>query len=151
MQRVLYLAYGSNLDAAQMRRRCPAATRLGKATLRNHELMFAGYSARWGGSVATVRRRRGGLVDGLVYALTPEDVFALDRCEGVDLNVYERVGRLAWCWDGRNRRVETYTLRAASSKPGTRPSVQYVTHIWCAYAFLGFDRGPLLRAFEATR
>ena len=151
MKRVLYLAYGSNLDAAQMRRRCPKAQVLGKAVLKNHELAFHGYSVRWGGSVATVRRRVGGQVDGLVYSLTTDDLANLDRCEGVDLNIYRRVSKLARCWDGRQRRVATYMLRGVSARLKMRPSLRYVTHIWCAYARLGFDRSPLWRAVEAAR
>jgi hypothetical protein len=149
MKRVLYLAYGSNLDAAQMRRRCPGAMLVGKATLRNHELIFRGYSARWGGSVATVRRRAGRQVDGLVYSLTLKDVASLDRCEGVDLDVYERVSRFAWCWDGRRRRVQTYSLRRAAVEWSARPSLRYVIQIWCAYARHGFDHSSLWRAVEA--
>jgi gamma-glutamylcyclotransferase len=148
MKKVLYLAYGSNLDVAQMRRRCPKAQVLGTATLRNHELAFHGYSARWGGSVATIRRRTGGCVNGLVYALTLPDLERLDRCEGVDLDVYERVARLVSCWDGRRRRVQTYALRRAGKTIKAGPSRMYITQIWCAYARLGFDRSSLWRAVE---
>ena len=37
-----YLAYGSNLNVPQMRRRCPTATILGTAKLRGWELLFRG-------------------------------------------------------------------------------------------------------------
>jgi hypothetical protein len=51
-----YFAYGSNLDAAQMRARCPSAKLLGAAILDGYRLGFAGQSAAWGGGVATVVR-----------------------------------------------------------------------------------------------
>ena len=40
-----YFAYGSNLDAAQMRARCPSAKLLGAAILDGYRLGFAGQSA----------------------------------------------------------------------------------------------------------
>ncbi|MFI5246539.1 MAG: gamma-glutamylcyclotransferase family protein, partial [Gemmatimonadales bacterium] len=56
MTMVLYFAYGSNLDEAQMRERCPAAERVARATLRGHVLTFGGFSHKWNGAVASVRR-----------------------------------------------------------------------------------------------
>jgi gamma-glutamylcyclotransferase (GGCT)/AIG2-like uncharacterized protein YtfP len=133
-----------------MHRRCPGAAIVGTATLDDHQLVFRGYSARWGGSVATVRRSAGARVHGLVYALTPADVDALDRCEGAPA-VYERVTRLVRCDDGRKRRVLTYVMVGRASKLVTRPGPIYVARIWIAYVRLGFDRAPLKRAMEATR
>ncbi|MDY0002073.1 MAG: gamma-glutamylcyclotransferase family protein [Polyangia bacterium] len=40
MKPVLYFAYGSNLDQAQMRRRCPTAAPIGPATLDGWRLAF---------------------------------------------------------------------------------------------------------------
>ncbi len=150
MKRLYYLAYGSNLCESQMRRRCPGVSIVGTAMLEGHQLVFRGYSARWGGSVATVQRYAGARVHGLVYALTPADVDALDRCEGAPA-VYERVTRLVRCEDGRRRRMQTYVMVGRSSKLVTRPAPLYVARIWCAYARLGFDRAPLNRAIEATQ
>ena len=54
MNPVLYFAYGSNLDDAQMRDRCADARVVGRATLPNYALVFGGFSHRWGGAVASV-------------------------------------------------------------------------------------------------
>jgi cation transport regulator ChaC len=145
-----YFGYGSNLDESQMRRRCPGATIVGPAMLENHQLAFRGFSVRWGGSVATVRRCAGTRVHGLVYALTPADVDALDRCEGAPA-VYERVTRLVRCEDGRRRRVQTYVMVGRASKLVTRPGPVYVARIWIAYVRLGFDRAPLNRALGGAQ
>jgi len=69
MTRVLYFAYGSNLDDAQMRERCANARVLGRATLPNYALVFGGFSHRWGGAVASVVRAKGACVEGLLYEL----------------------------------------------------------------------------------
>ncbi len=39
-----YFAFGSNMDVAQMARRCPGAQAMGRATLTDHRLVFRG---RW--------------------------------------------------------------------------------------------------------
>jgi hypothetical protein len=149
MTRTMYFSFGSNLDQAQMSRRCPAAIVVGPAMLEDHQLAFRGYSERWGGSVATVRRCPGARVHGLVYALTLADVGRLDRFEGAPA-VYERVGRLVHS-HGRTRRVQTYVMVGRKSKLVMRPGPLYVAQIWCAYVRLGFDRTPLNRAIEETR
>jgi len=92
MTAVLYFAYGSNLDEAQMRARCPTARREARATLRGHALAFGGFSHRWNGAVASVRRARGAEVAGLLYTLDAEALRLLDRIEGYPF-AYERVVR----------------------------------------------------------
>ena len=59
MTLMLYFAYGSNLDEAQMRARCPGARRVARAVLPHHALHFGNWSERWQGSVASVRRSSG--------------------------------------------------------------------------------------------
>jgi hypothetical protein len=41
-----YFAYGSNLDPAQMARRCPGATLVGPAQLANHRARLCGGQRR---------------------------------------------------------------------------------------------------------
>ena len=69
MKRTLYFAYGSNLDGAQMRRRCPTSAPAGPATLDGWRLAFGGHSRTWGGPVATLVKDPDEWVDGLLYAL----------------------------------------------------------------------------------
>ena len=42
LDRKIYLAYGSNLNLAQMKKRCPEAKVIGKANLRDYQLLFRG-------------------------------------------------------------------------------------------------------------
>ena len=145
---VTYFGYGSNLDATQMSHRCPGARFVGTATLDDHQLVFRGYSARWGGSVATVRRRAGSQVSGVVYVLTPADVMALDRCEGVPF-AYERATCLVRCWDGRRRRVQIYRMTGPLRDIALGAAVDYLSQIRRAYTRLGFDSGALARVRTA--
>lgn len=138
----LYFAFGSNLDLAQMARRCPGARAVEVASLPGFELAFAGYSPSWRGSVATVRERSRGSVRGLLYALDDRDFAALDRFEGHP-SVYLR--HYVWVRPRGARklqRVETYLLDAELGEP----SREYLEQIARAYRELGFPLAPLLSA-----
>jgi gamma-glutamylcyclotransferase (GGCT)/AIG2-like uncharacterized protein YtfP len=71
--RIPYFAYGSNLDRQRMSERCPGAECLGPAQCPNATIQFRKY--------ATLVPHITHGVPGLVYALTPDDLSALDRCE----------------------------------------------------------------------
>ena len=81
----LYFAYGSNMDAAAMARRCPASRPLGLARLARHRfaILQAGY--------ATVERDPRSTVHGVLYDLALADVPALDRYEDVARGLYRKV------------------------------------------------------------
>lgn len=81
----LYMAYGSNLNMAQMRRRCPDAKVAGTGELKNYELVFRGGVS----GVATVEPREGGTVPVLLWRISPRDERALDAYEGYP-RLYEK-------------------------------------------------------------
>jgi gamma-glutamylcyclotransferase len=146
--RVAYFAYGSNLDADQMRRRCPGARRLGTAMLRGYVLEFCGHSRRWGGGVANVRPARAGLVRGVVYSLTRDDLAALDRFEGHPWQYVRRRVRVAHD-GGRVRQAVAYVMNAANRAPSA-PSDAYLDVLRQAYAALSFDEQGLRRAVRRS-
>jgi len=78
----LYFAYGSNMDAAAMRERCPNARMLGRARLARHRfvLMPSGY--------ASITRDPGSEVHGVLFDLALSDIPPLDRYEAVDEGLY---------------------------------------------------------------
>ena len=39
---MIYIAYGSNMNMEQMKRRCPKATPIGKSMLKDYKLEFRG-------------------------------------------------------------------------------------------------------------
>ena len=141
---VLYFAYGSNLDEAQMRERCPSAARGPRALLRGYALTFGGFSHRWGGAVASVIRAQGAEVHGLLYSIDAEDIAALDRCEGHPF-AYERVERIVVDEDGRRRRTHLY-LQPEEGFEQWEPAPNYYAVLRRAYAQLGFDRKRLAAA-----
>ena len=79
MNRLLYLAYGSNLNLGQMRYRCPDAKVIGTATLQDYKLLFRGHRH---GAVATVEPCKGEQVPVLIWSISPDDERSLDLYEG---------------------------------------------------------------------
>lgn len=74
-----YLAYGSNLNIAQMRSRCPTAIPVGSATLDGYRLIFRGSKS---GSYLTVEPYAGSSVPVGVWEVTSHDEIDLDTYEG---------------------------------------------------------------------
>ena len=72
-----YFAYGSNLCARQMARRCPGAVNPRPATLADHDWLI---NQR---GVATVEPFDGSQVHGVVWQVTDRDLATLDSAEGV--------------------------------------------------------------------
>jgi len=128
---MLYFAYGSNLDPVQMADRCPGATVVGLAELREHRLAFPLTSHDWGGGVASVAVAHSSSVWGVVYELSDENLAALDRYEhfvatGDQHNLYDRETvsvSLVRADDGsfpRRLHVWIYIARAANPSPPSR-------------------------------
>ncbi len=90
----LYFAYGSNMDARQMARRCPGATATGKATMAGWQFIIneRGY--------ATVVPKEGALVHGVLWELSPEHEATLDVYEAVAEGLYTKEYITMKQWDG---------------------------------------------------
>ena len=94
----LYAAYGSNMDPAQMLRRCPSSTHKGTGWIHGWRLTFGGEELGWEGALATLvptgHDRAGGDPSALfvaLYDLTEADERALDAWEGADQGLYRRL------------------------------------------------------------
>ena len=87
-----YIAYGSNLNVPQMRMRCPHATILGTANLKDWELLFKGSRT---GSYLTIEECENGTVPVVIWEVTAADEAALDRYEGFPTFYYKRDIRLS--------------------------------------------------------
>jgi gamma-glutamylcyclotransferase (GGCT)/AIG2-like uncharacterized protein YtfP len=97
-----YFAYGSNLDDAQMRHRCPDHEVVGPAKLEGYRLSFHGNSDRWRGAVATVSPSVDSVVWGVLFRLTDDDLKALDEYED-----YRGPNHPASLYDRQDVRVRT--------------------------------------------
>jgi len=81
----LYFAYGSNMDASAMARRCPRSKALGLARLERHRLVVMRE-----GWLTAVRDPRSA-VHGVLWDLALSDVAALDRYEGLSQGLYAKL------------------------------------------------------------
>jgi hypothetical protein len=90
----LYAAYGSNMDPAQMRQRCPSAPFSGTGWIPGWRLTFGAEDVGWEGALATLVPDEGADGSGVfvaLYDLTAADEAALDAWEGADHGLYRKV------------------------------------------------------------
>jgi len=64
-----------------MQERCPDSKPKFIAILPNYKLVFAGWSRKWRGGVATIKSFRGERVRGAIYEVTEECLRRMDRHE----------------------------------------------------------------------
>ena len=81
---MLYFAYGSNLDWAQMKQRCPLAKFVCRAKLPAHRLAFTLKSAKRDCGVADVLPDQAKDVWGVVYELPDNELKNLDKTKAFD-------------------------------------------------------------------
>jgi gamma-glutamylcyclotransferase (GGCT)/AIG2-like uncharacterized protein YtfP len=86
----LIFAYGSNMDFAQMRERCPSATFVCKALLPEYRLAFTRKSVNRNCGVSDVVPEPSSIVWGVVYDVPDDEIPHLDIKEGVNSNSYVR-------------------------------------------------------------
>jgi gamma-glutamylcyclotransferase (GGCT)/AIG2-like uncharacterized protein YtfP len=81
---MLHFAYGSNMDRASMRRRCPGARAIGPAWLDNWRFIVTrdGY--------ASIVPAPGEVVHGVLWHLSPRDLAAVNAYESLDSGLYHR-------------------------------------------------------------
>lgn len=87
MKKRLYIAYGSNLNKAQMFYRCPTAKPIAVTLLKDHQLVFQG---RPFGAHANVIPAKGHEVPVAIWEITAEDEASLDIYEGVRGGYYTK-------------------------------------------------------------
>lgn len=122
-----YFAYASNLNRKQMLERCPDSKPKFMVTLPNYKLIFAGWSRKWRGGVATVRRFGGEKVLGGIYDISEQCLRQLDRYEeGYDrlkVTVFTEV----------NEPIEAITYIKSGQLEETQPSKEYLAIIQQGY------------------
>ncbi|MEI6732939.1 MAG: gamma-glutamylcyclotransferase family protein [Comamonadaceae bacterium] len=116
-----YFSYGSNMDAFQMKDRCPTARSLGTAFLSQHrfEIDSRGF--------ATVTPRTSSRVHGIVWEITPTDEASLDQYEEVpDLYVkqYHKVQ-----FEGGTESMLVYASTDHSSRSGRSQYLERIIEV----------------------
>ena len=122
----LYIAYGSNLNPAQMAARCPSASVYAKGVLNNWSLVYRGTKTN---SHATIIRKQGSTVPVLVWDIQPDDEKRLDVYEGYPRYYFKQ--NVMVDIDGRKKKAMVYIMDERQL-PG-RPSANYIDTIRQGY------------------
>lgn len=139
----LYIAYGSNLNVDQMKFRCPTATIVYSAEIKNYELVFRGSKT---GSYATIEQCEAKIVPVVLWKTTEEDELALDNYEGYPKFYGKEEMELEV--DGKS--VSAYVYIMPQSHQLGMPTQNYIDCILEGYDSAGFDPQILLDALETT-
>ena len=145
-----YLAYGSNLNIKQMKRRCPGARIVGTSMILDYELMFKGSQT---GAYLTIEPHGDHAVPVAVWAVTPQDEVNLDRYEGYPTFYYKKEMEVL-TRDRRNdaiRRVNAFVYIMHEEREMAMPSRRYVET--CAEGYNDFQMNVkyLIDAIERTK
>ena len=139
----LYVAYGSNLNLAQMKYRCPDATVYGAGVIKNYELTFWGNWSRCG--VATVIPHRGTDVPVGLWEISENDEENLDVYEGWP-HLYRKENIQVEMADGSVVTGMIYIMNESDNLRPAYPSDRYFFTIYSGYHTFGFDLGFLQAA-----
>ena len=149
MAKRYYLAYGSNLNLAQMRWRCPDARVLGTAFIDDYELLFKGSKT---GSYLTIEKRKGCRVPVAVWEVSAEDEKRLDRYEGFPTFYYKKELPLTFTGirSGKTRRRDCFVYIMHEERELGVPTRGYVQTCLEGYQDFGFDAAYLKEASEKS-
>lgn len=139
----LYAAYGSNLNHAQMRERCPEARYLGSAMLKDQNLIFCGQPDH---SFATIETMEGKEVPIGLWEISARDERALDRYEGYPHFYHKTV--LPVTLDGEEVHAMVYIMDLAM--PAGLPSVMYYDIVEKGYRDCGLNTAYLQAALKTS-
>jgi gamma-glutamylcyclotransferase (GGCT)/AIG2-like uncharacterized protein YtfP len=118
----LYFAYGSNMDAGAMARRCPRSKALGLARLERHRLALM--REGW----LTAVRAPTSAVHGVLWDLALSDIPALDRYEGVAQGLYVKLTQAIIAERGPKQAIVYFGV---NSGPGA-PRAAYIAEVLAA-------------------
>ncbi len=137
----LYIAYGSNLNLAQMAARCPSASIYAKVILNNWELVYRGSKTN---SHATIIRKQGSIIPVLVWKIHPIDEYRLDIYEGYPHYYFKK--NIMVDIDGRKKKAMVYIMDE-QQLPG-KPSISYIETIYQGYIDNNMDITILKKSLE---
>ena len=145
-----YIAYGSNLNVAQMVRRCPGAKPIGTAELEHNTLYFRGSGS---GYYLTIEPKIGSRVPVAIWEVTAEDEKALDRYEGYPRFYYKHDFDLAvTLLDSRTtKELRCFAYIMTEGRDVGLPTPYYMETCIQGYRDFGFDTRILKRTVERMR
>lgn len=143
----LYVAYGSNMNKAQMRARCPRAKAIGKGILHGYTLEFRGRS---GHGVATIIENRNTSVPVVLWSITEECEKALDVYEGFPNLYYKKNVKVEIEGEEKTAMVYIMAKRYEDKRMSAQPSDYYYNVIKEGYRDFNVESSALEEALIRT-
>ena len=132
-----YLAYGSNLNLNQMRRRCPNARKVGSFLLKGYELEFRYY--------LTIKKNQNAEVPLGIFEIDDKDELSLDRYEGYP--THYRKEYLEVELNGKTIKALVYIMNE-KIRGVMVPDTFYLRVCLEGYKDFGFDTSYLFKAYK---
>lgn len=151
MQEKFYIAYGSNLNKAQMKKRCQNAAVFGTAEIKDYQLLFKKSKT---GYYLTIEEKKGSIVPVAVWKITETDEEKLDKCEGVKTGCYVKTDMelsVKCVADNQVRKVRGLIYIKPKEHEIGQPSAEYMDTCLQGYRDFGFDESILKKAEELSR
>lgn len=144
-----YLAYGSNLNIAQMQYRCPTARVVGTAEIKDYKLLFKGSKT---GSYLTIEKVKGKTVPVAVWEVGKQDELSLDRYEGYPSFYYKKQLEIEYIGivSHKKHKVKAFVYIMHEDRPFGIPSQYYVETCLTGYKTFGFDEKLLYKAIRES-
>ena len=141
-----YLAYGSNLNVAQMQFRCPDAVVAGTAVIPDYELLFKGSLT---GAYLTIEPKQGAQVPVGVWEVSLADELRLDRYEGFPNFYYKKEMRIpvAGIRTGKTKLHDAFVYIMHEDRKLGVPTSFYMRTCIEGYRGFGFDPAFLFDAY----
>jgi hypothetical protein len=133
---MLYFAYGMNTNSYEMELRCPSAVSLGPAFLLDAEFRFARH--------ADIVAVDGGVVDGVLWDITDQDLKSLDRLEGYPF-YYDRT-EFEVEYQGETVLAIAYFMNP--DHPDAEPTTHYLEMLLDGYAEHGVSTHQIAAALK---
>lgn len=138
----LVFGFGSNMDLAQIKKRCPSSELVRRGTVNDREIRYTRYSPVRKGGVADMYNAPGHYVYGLVVSMNDEDLTFLDDIECAQ-NGYQRIETKAFDDNGEEFICHSYDV--IDKKPDIAPTKVYEWLVYSGAYNLGANQNYLDR------
>lgn len=148
-----YIAYGSNLNINQMKRRCPTARVIGTGFIEDYELLFKGSKT---GGYLTIEKAEGKSLPVAIWKVTEFDEQALDRYEGYPTFYYKADVEIdiKGIKTGKEYRKKAFVYIMHEDRDVGMPSKYYVMTCLEGYKTFGFSpkylEDAILKSMEVS-
>jgi len=148
-----YIAYGSNLNINQMKRRCPTARVIGTGFIEDYELLFKGSKT---GGYLTIEKAEGKSLPVAIWKVTELDEQALDRYEGYPTFYYKADVEIdiKGIKTGKEYRKKAFVYIMHEDRDVEMPSKYYVMTCLEGYKTFGFSpkylEDAILKSMEVS-